>query len=276
MKNTILCLLLTSAVVVVGLSPTPTVSQTPQEAGGLPVSTEARQEPAVTLEPVPEADPLPDYLPKVHAVRARGWDSQRRAIYAEATAVDVGATLFTVAHLLEGITSTPVVEVQREGTWQRVSWVKTAPDLLALTIAGVSAAESQPIRSATFGEPVRLFGLKSEVWQCGRVTNTNPLTVSLETSEPGIEQGDSGGPVVSETGDVLGVIRGKNPDESRVVYVQQIPSTAVTPSAAPGTVFPVPPSPAMSNNDVQCINGVCTRPQQQMYSRQPRRWRLFR
>lgn len=210
--------------------------------------------------------------PTLVPVRVRGYDARTgQAVFAEGTAVEVSPGQFqTVAHIRDGLRSGYVVEVNLDGDWQRVHFVpNTGADFATLTLAGISSVDTNGIqnRPPRYLETVRVKGLKSNCWQVGTVSNLDPLTVSLAETEPGIEQGDSGGAVLGDDGALLGVIHGRSPNEHRIVYWTAAAGTLPSSVAQPAQTG-AEPVQAQSN----CVGGQCyQQPQRFLF-----RGRLFR
>lgn len=217
--------------------------------------------------------------PTVYNIRARGWDSRRQAIYANAVAVLVGGKLEGPAHLLDGMTGTPIVEVEIGKVWQPCQYQRHGnQDWLTITVPGQVWDPMGPIsetRLPVYGERVTVHAAKSGKMQ-GTVFSVNPLYVGIDADCVGIRSGDSGSPICSESGEVLGIVTGFRAtpgfEEPRSIIGESVASGRDAPSspvpAAPSEV--VPPAPqGVSNN---CPGGVCPQP---VYRYQPQRRRLL-
>ena len=133
----------------------------------------------------------------------------------------------TNAHVLSGVNS-PMVRDQRGRTWQgEVVYMDTAQDLAFIRVPGMNLDPLPIGRNANPGETVTFMGypqggpfkaLPATVQGVG-----NTQTIDVETGKPNpmrqvyqlaadVQHGNSGGPVLDENGNVVGVVFGKAPD----------------------------------------------------------------
>lgn len=202
-----------------------------------------------------DAPPPRNWLENVHTVKAGD---------ATGTAVSVRPdTLFTAHHVIEGY-STAWVAVDRKWVQATVTPLANAGPLrdgAMLTIAKGSLPAIQ-VREPEYDEPVTVFGMRTKQRMKGRVVRVD--LVSLNKDEPGVDAGDSGGPVIGDDGCLIGIIKGHADKEEqiggkadrRVVYF--VPAE-IFPKDMPNAVAKASPSnsPAPQN----CPGGVCPQPQ---------------
>lgn len=221
---------------------------------------------------------LPDFsaksLPMTHAVRVQGTDSRGQSITSSGACVAMGGDKFaTVSHLIAGI-NRPVISVAVDGEWKpaRLQSVIPGKDYAVLTVPGVDLPTIQTCEPA-YLERVKVTGFASDKTHYGILSDTINGTISLDADDTGIVRGDSGGAVVSEGGELIGVIRayaGADPNsDRRIVHFEPIPlpPRPVMKSAQPEPAKPEQTQPAAPN----CANGQCGNPA----TYQPQRRGLF-
>jgi hypothetical protein len=202
-----------------------------------------------------DAPPPRNWLENVHTVKAGSGTG---------TAVSVRPdTLYTANHVVDGY-STAWIAVNRQwvqATVKPLANVGPLRDGALLTIAKGDLPSLQ-VREPEYDEPVTVFGMRTQRKMKGRVVRVD--LVSLNKDEPGVDAGDSGGPIVGDDGCLIGIIKGHaNKDDQinakvdrRVVYF--VPAE-IFPKDAPNAVAKAQPSnsPAPQN----CPGGVCPQPQ---------------
>lgn len=191
---------------------------------------------------------------RLHRVRVTGqqasWDGRQwtwQRVETGGTCVDLGGGRYaTAAHVVEGVQQY-VVEIEVGGEWRRGTLAAVqGHDAAVVTVGGDSTAAALTLAAPQYGQRVTVIGLKTGVAQQGTVSDTR--TVSLDVDCPGITQGDSGGGVFAESGELIGIIGAKNPKEPRVVYFASADVLGETAQAKSSGGY-------WAN---QCVNGVCT------------------
>lgn len=157
----------------------------------------------------------------------------------------------TCKHLFEGLRG---YQVSIDGQAVAAS-VTLSPthDVAIVTLSSEAAAESGPAGNFALSAPYMAeclaFGFGSETVHKGVISNDD--TLSLYAGEGTIEQGDSGGAVFCD-GVLVGVIRGKNPNNGKVCYFTPLKDVAAlvapfSPDAA------VPAAPGADDKPVVTI-----------------------
>jgi hypothetical protein len=126
----------------------------------------------------------------------------------------------TAKHVFEGLSN---YQVSIDGQAVAAS-VTLAPshDVAIVKCLSEAAAASVETGDAEYLSRVTAYGTFSEVAHEGFISNDDTLAI---TSDAEIKQGDSGGGVFCD-GKLVGVIRGKNPNNGRVCYFTPISSVA--------------------------------------------------
>lgn len=158
-----------------------------------------------------------------------------------ATCIGPGVYI-TCKHIFEGLRG---YQVSIDGQAVEAD-VTLAPNHdVAIVVSRSASTDSRPYVKFDVGSPeymaeCRAFGYGSEKLHKGVISNGD--TLSLYAGESGIEQGDSGGAVFCD-GVLVGVIRGKNPANSRVCYFTPLSEVAsLLESFTPGVAVETSPS----------------------------------
>lgn len=214
-----------------------------QLRSGLPIPDPGEARPTPVAARVKQA---------VYPIRAK---ERSRQEWTTASAVSLGGNQFlTAAHLTSGMRQ-PEVQLAFNGKWHPVSFAPVPGQDVARVTLTAADLPGLPSRGGDYLESVYVYGLKSNRLMLGTLTNTDAKmqTISLESHESGIAKGDSGGAVVSPAGELLGTIRGHNPGEKRIVYIEPVPK-----SPAPQPVASSTQSPASGGRWVtRCYGNHC-------------------
>lgn len=219
-------------------------SSSPQIGGGhdLPAhdaqdtGTEAHATPADVGDPQPTAPAsVSQYVHRINVADRGG------------SCVCIGPGVFvTCKHVFEGLRS---FQVSIDGQAVAAS-VTFAPshDVAIVRLGSETAAATVETGDAGYLASCTAFGFGSESEHTGTITNND--TLSLSDGE--IEQGDSGGGVFCD-GKLVGVIRGKNPTNSRVCYFTPLSDVAALVAPFSRGTEPSDPSPGAESKPALTI-----------------------
>lgn len=237
--------------------------------GAKPESPEVAAKPTEEFKAVvEELQPTLAIASYVHRVRARGRvlaevNGVRQWIVPETfpncTAVSIGGGRFvTAGHLTSNLGGTIEVDVEVDGKWVlNASQTQVAgKDALVLKID--QDVPGVTIRKPHHFESVTLYGLTTAKPLDGIFSGDSHL--ALKPSTPGITFGDSGGAVLGEDGQLVGIIQGFGKDGPRSVYMVSLEDIPEPVSSEPPKA--AAPAPPVAKAPVQsCPNGQCQRVQ---------------
>lgn len=197
------------------------------EKGGDPQSTGGTDVTRSSAGRNSEAPALESFVHRINVVNRGG----------SATCIAPGVYI-TCKHLFEGLRG---YQVSIDGQAVAAS-VTMAPshDVAVVVRIDEASAASVDTGNAPYMAECLAFGFGSNTAHRGVISNDD--TLSLHPGESGIEQGDSGGAVFCD-GKLVGVIRGKNPDNDLVCYFTPLSSVASLIPAS-GAVVDTQPSSA--------------------------------
>lgn len=217
----------------------------------------------VATDPVGEEPEIP-----VVPVTAEGIDQRTgQPVQTQVWGVPIGRyRIATVSHLVEGIT---VRTIRVNGRAARLHRHQNHTIDFANALCDTPFLITAPYRTPRYFERVRVRAMRTGRTMRGIVSLTSPLwTVSLDQDQAGIQQGDSGSPILSESGELLGVVSGyhgattlgtANPLTVRFepILALQIPGLQ-GPGQSPEVVRLDPPA---SPNDIAAMQGLSNCPQ---------------
>lgn len=207
----------------------------------------------------------------VYQVHCTGIDVRGRQVTSSVGAVPIAPDrLVTVAHYLDDIRSLQSLVLEVDGRNMPVTRHQrdAINDLAILTVTGASL-EHVEYRSPRYMESLQTYGPVSAEVKTGPCSDmylgdydVHEATVSLLPSESPVQQGDSGGAVFGEDGKLVGIIKARNPEETRVCKfvpiepfrdrIEGVQSPAMR-SQSPQ----VAATPATYSSGSYCVNGQC-------------------
>lgn len=254
----------------VAVTPSPSPgSASPTEPGSAPqpveatdpLSSQAAASP-LTLPPI-ELPPVFDPAAVTFRVRAEGFDLEsRQNVQYDACAVPIGGDRFiTVLHLVSRLDPLRSVKLEINGEWKAATFTPATGssvagrDLAFVAVAGVDL-EGVELGTLEYRDPVLVYGLRTARAMNGLCVGSRD--VSLEASEPGTANGDSGGGVFTCDGKLVGILSGTEKGEARAVKFSRLEATDLAFSAR--AAAPVAPQATAPVASPSCINGQCNQP----------------
>lgn len=203
-------------------------------------------EPIAKLELPPAlSNPNPPEDQFTYEVKAVGMNDKGQAVTNTATGVAIGPeTILTVYHLCDGSTRANVFypirtahySVKIDGSWCDATFQPVAGadvhsmDMAYLTIKGADLPHVS-LKHPDYGDRVKVFAGRSGSMMSGTVTQEH--RVSLSHNEPGVKPGDSGSPIYSDQGQLVGIAVGYEDGEPRSVVMMPVQAYKESVSTSP-------------------------------------------
>jgi S1-C subfamily serine protease len=163
--------------------------------------------------------------------------------------------IITNAHVVAGV-SEPVVEVPGAGAFSgRVVYFDPANDLAVISVSGMAAAAISLSPTLAEGSDAVFAGyplgggFQFDSARVERITNVNinniygnnPHLMEVYQLAAHVQEGNSGGPLLSTNGNVVGVIFAKSADVQNVAYAHTMAELAPVAEGAASFTDPVQP-----------------------------------